>query len=134
MTFSIFESKPQSKTLNLTGVYSHKNKNFNFSGLQMMATANRRLEMLLILCVTKTLIRKPVLKFVSQNLQEKGLSPVFSSRLMSPATYITLGVVHKLCWQDFGFSWPPTHLRWHFLWYESWQKVDIFGLPTYLVL
>ena len=40
------------------------------------------------------------------------------------------GVVHKLCWQDFGFLWPPTPLRWHFLHYECWQKANIFGLPT----
>ena len=45
-----------------------------------------------------------------------------------------LGVVHKLRWQDFGFFWPPTPLGWHFLWYERWQKVDIFGSTTYLVL
>ena len=44
------------------------------------------------------------------------------------------GVVHKLRWQDFGFFWPPTPLRWQFLRYERWQKVDIFGPPTYLVL
>ena len=43
-----------------------------------------------------------------------------------------LGVVHKLCWQDFGFFWPPTPLCWHFLWYERWQNIDIFGPPTYL--
>ena len=45
-----------------------------------------------------------------------------------------LGVVHKLRWQDFGFFWPPTPLRWHFLPYECWQKVDIFGLPTPVLL
>ena len=28
------------------------------------------------------------------------------------------------------FFWPPTPLRWHFLPYECWQKVNIFGLPT----
>ena len=28
----------------------------------------------------------------------------------------------------FCFFWPPTP---HFLPYKSWQKVDIFGLPTY---
>ena len=33
-----------------------------------------------------------------------------------------------------AFFWPPTPLCWHFLWYECWQKVDIFGPPTYLVL
>ena len=44
-----------------------------------------------------------------------------------------LGAVHKLS-QDFGFFWPPTSLHWHFLWYKCWQKVDIFGPPTYLVL
>ena len=80
-------------------------------------------------------------------------------------------VIYKLRWQDFGFFWPPTPLRWHFLWcvcvrlflqifkivrpqsvsttsvhiririklelnwwYKLWQKVDIFGPPTYLVL
>ena len=42
------------------------------------------------------------------------------------------GWVHKLRWQDFSFFWPPTLLRWHFLWYTSWQKVEIIGLPTYL--
>ena len=47
---------------------------------------------------------------------------------------IVLGAVHKLRWQDFCFFWPPTPLRLHFLWYESLQKVDIFGPPTYLVL
>ena len=26
----------------------------------------------------------------------------------------------------FGFFWPPTPLRWHFLWYKRWPKVDIF--------
>ena len=26
----------------------------------------------------------------------------------------------------FGFFWPPTPLRLHFLWYESLQKVDFF--------
>ena len=34
-------------------------------------------------------------------------------------------------------SYPPRkcqRMRWHFLWYECWQKVDIFGPPTYLVL
>ena len=31
-------------------------------------------------------------------------------------------VVHKPRWQDFGFSWPPTPLRWYFLWYKRWQK------------
>ena len=41
-----------------------------------------------------------------------------------------LGVVHKLRWQDFGFFWPPIPLRWHFLPYERWQKVEIFGPPT----
>ena len=25
-------------------------------------------------------------------------------------------------------------LRWHFLWYKCWQKVDNFGPPTYLIL
>ena len=45
-----------------------------------------------------------------------------------------LGGVHKLRLQDFGFFWPPTPLRLHFLWYERLQKVDIFGPPTYLVL
>ena len=25
------------------------------------------------------------------------------------------GVIHKLRWQFFGFFWPPTPLRWHFL-------------------
>ena len=34
-----------------------------------------------------------------------------------------LGVVHKLCWQDFGFFWPPKYpLHWHFLPYEHRQK------------
>ena len=37
-------------------------------------------------------------------------------------------VVHKLRRQDFGFFWPPIPLPWHFLPYECWQKVDIFGL------
>ena len=49
-------------------------------------------------------------------------------------TCFYLGVVHKLRWQDFGFSWPPTPLRWQFLSYKRWQKLDIFGPPTYLVL
>jgi hypothetical protein len=44
-----------------------------------------------------------------------------------------LGVVHKLCWPDFGFLWPPIPLCWHFLPYEHWQKVHIFGLPTPLI-
>ena len=40
-------------------------------------------------------------------------------------------VVHKLRLQDFGFFWPPTPLRLHFLWYECLQKVDILDhLPT----
>ena len=26
----------------------------------------------------------------------------------------------------FGFFWPPSPLRLHFLWYESLQKVDFF--------
>ena len=34
----------------------------------------------------------------------------------------------------FCHFWPPTPLCWQFLWYERWQKVDIFGPPTYLVL
>ena len=34
---------------------------------------------------------------------------------------------------NFRFFWPPTLLRWHFLRDERWQKVDIFGPPTYLV-
>ena len=29
---------------------------------------------------------------------------------------------------------PTSPLRWHFLWYKRWQKVDIFGPPTYLIL
>ena len=33
-----------------------------------------------------------------------------------------------------NFFWPPTSLRWHFLWYERKQIVDIFGQPTNLVL
>ena len=45
-----------------------------------------------------------------------------------------LRVVHKLHWQDFGFFWQPTPLCWHFLLYECWQKVHIFGLPTPLLL
>ena len=33
----------------------------------------------------------------------------------------------------FWIFWPPTSLHLHFHWYESWQKVDIFGPPmTYL--
>ena len=43
-----------------------------------------------------------------------------------------LRVVHRLRWQAFGFFWPPTPLRWHFLRYKRWQKVDILGQPTYL--
>ena len=43
-----------------------------------------------------------------------------------------LVVVHKLCWHDFGFFWPPTPLCWHFLWTKRWQRVDIFGPPSYL--
>ena len=44
----------------------------------------------------------------------------------------SLGVVHKLRWHYFVFFWPPKYpLRWHVLWYERWQKVDIFGPPTY---
>ena len=35
---------------------------------------------------------------------------------------------------NFRFFWPPTLLRWHFLWYKCWQKLDFFGPPTYLVL
>ena len=31
-----------------------------------------------------------------------------------PGKESALGAVHKLCWQDFSFSWPPTPLRWHF--------------------
>ena len=37
------------------------------------------------------------------------------------------------CWQKlrFGFFWPPTPLRLHFLWYKSLQKVNFFDhLPT----
>ena len=42
-----------------------------------------------------------------------------------------LGCVHKLRRQDFGFFWPPTPLRWHFLWYECWQKWTFLDhLPT----
>ena len=37
----------------------------------------------------------------------------------------------KLIWRH---KHEPPCLRWHFLWYERWQKVDIFGPPTYLVL
>ena len=44
------------------------------------------------------------------------------------------GAVHKLRWQDFGFFWPPTHLRLHFLPYKRWRKIDILGLPTHLFL
>ena len=38
----------------------------------------------------------------------------------------------------FGFFWPPAplpkYLCWHFLPYNCWQKVNIFGLPTHLFL
>ena len=34
----------------------------------------------------------------------------------------------------FWLFWPPTPLRWHFLWDKHWQKVDIFGPSTFLVL
>ena len=30
----------------------------------------------------------------------------------------------------FWLFWPLTPLRWHFLPYKSWQKFNIFGLPT----
>jgi hypothetical protein len=35
--------------------------------------------------------------------------------------WTTLGDVHKLLWQVFGFFWPPTPLRWHFLPYKTWH-------------
>ena len=47
---------------------------------------------------------------------------------------LTLGVVHNIRWQNFGFFWPPTPLCWHFLPYECWQKVEIFGQLTPLLL
>ena len=53
---------------------------------------------------------------------------------MKTSTYVYLEGVHKLRLQDFDFFWPPTPLRLHFLWYKRWQKADIFGPPTYLVL
>ena len=33
--------------------------------------------------------------------------------------YKKLGVIHKQCWQVFGFFWPPTHLCLHFLPYKN---------------
>ena len=42
--------------------------------------------------------------------------------------------LHKLRWHYFSFFWPLTSLRWNFLWYKCWQKVNIFGPLTYLVL
>ena len=64
---------------------------------------------------------------------------IFTFKLILPSKKVPnvgfqLGVVHKLRWQDFGFFWPPTPLRWHLLQYERWQKVDILRPPTYLVL
>ena len=47
--------------------------------------------------------------------------------------HVLLGVVHKLRWQYFSFFDRLPPLCWHFLQYERWQKLDIFGLPTYLV-
>ena len=42
-----------------------------------------------------------------------------------------LGGVHKLCWQDFVFFWPPTPLRWHFIPYKSWQILTFLDyLPS----
>ena len=40
---------------------------------------------------------------------------------------ISLGGVHKLRLSTrFGFFWPPTPLRLHFVWYKSLQKVNLF--------
>jgi hypothetical protein len=38
-------------------------------------------------------------------------------------------VVHKLRGKVFGFLRPPTPLRWHFVWYERWQKVSAYPPP-----
>ena len=38
---------------------------------------------------------------------------------------LRLGSIHKLRWQRFAFSWPPTPLHWLFLWDKCWQKVDL---------
>jgi hypothetical protein len=40
------------------------------------------------------------------------------------STGTLLRAVHKLRWQDFGFFWPPTLLRWHLLCY----KLKIFSI------
>ena len=40
----------------------------------------------------------------------------------------------KFHFQRFWLVSPPTPLRWHFLPYKSWQKADIFILPSRLLL
>ena len=49
-----------------------------------------------------------------------------TKKLFSTNQSLLFGGVQKLRWHVFGFFWPPTHLRLHFLWYESLQKVDFF--------
>ena len=50
---------------------------------------------------------------------------ILQSLAYFPAACYTTGAVHKLRRQFFGLFWPPTLLRWHFLPYKRWQKVDI---------
>ena len=45
-----------------------------------------------------------------------------------------IGAIHKLHWQFLIFSWPSTHLHWHFLPYKRWQKFHIFWLPNHFFL
>ena len=55
-------------------------------------------------------------------------------RTENVANTLWWGGIPKLCCHVFGLFWPPTPLRWHFLPYKRWQKQDIFGLPTHLLL
>ena len=61
LNFLSFGSKPQSWNDFDWGLLS-KNENLNFPGLQMIANANRHLEMVLILCAVRT-VRKKINNF-----------------------------------------------------------------------
>ena len=69
-------------------------------------------------------------KTVTINHEIMTICQLFSVRVKA----FEFGGVHKLCWQIFGLFWPPTPLRWYFLPYKPWQKQDISGLPTHLLL
>ena len=43
----------------------------------------------------------------------------------------TIGFVRKLRWQFFGFSGTLIFLRWNFIPYKCWQKVEVFWTTYY---